>query len=168
MHSPALEPRIRLAGPDDAPVLARLRFAFRAELGDAIETEEAFVARCAPWMAERLAGGGPWRCWVAEDGEEIVGHAWVQRMEKVPNPVDEREHHAYVTNCYVRPERRGGGIGGRLLSAALAWCEASGVDAVILWPSRDSRPLYRRHGFVAPDDVLELRFPHDPQNNPAA
>lgn len=155
-------PRIRLAGPDDAPVLARLRFAFRAELGDAVEAEDAFVARCAPWMAERLAGGGAWRCWVAEDGDAIVGHAWVQLLEKVPNPVEEREHHAYVTNCYVIPARRGGGIGGRLLSSALAWCRACGVDAVILWPSRDSRSLYGRHGFAAPDDVLELRLPPRP------
>ena len=151
-------PRIRRAGPDDAPVLARLRFAFRAELGDAIEPEDAFVARCAPWMAERLAGG-PWRCWVAEEDGGIVGHAWVQLLEKVPNPVDEREHHAYVTNCYVRPDRRGGGIGGRLLSAALGWCEASGVDAVILWPSERSRPLYLRHGFAVRNDLLELRLP---------
>ncbi|HEU0302430.1 MAG TPA: GNAT family N-acetyltransferase [Longimicrobium sp.] len=164
-HDP---PRIRRAAPDDAPVLARLRFAFRAELGDAVEPEDAFVARCAPWMAERLAGDGPWRCWVAEDEGGIVGHAWMQLLEKVPNPVDEREHHAYVTNCYVVPARRGGGIGGLLLSAALAWCEASGVDAVILWPSRDSRSLYRRHGFAAPDDVLQLHLSHRPGNEPAA
>lgn len=156
------QPRIRLAAPDDAPVLARMRFAFRAELGDAVEAEDAFVARCAPWMAERLGGDGPWRCWVAEDEDGIVGHACVQLLEKVPNPVEEREHHGYVTNCYVVPARRGGGLGGRLLSEALAWCRERGVDAVILWPSRNSRSLYRRHGFAAPDDVLELRFPPRP------
>lgn len=161
-------PRIRRAGPEDAPDLARMRFAFRAELGDAVEAEDAFVARCAPWMAERLAEGGPWCCWVAEDEGGIAGHAWVQLLEKVPNPVEEREHHAYVTNCYVVPARRGGGTGGRLLAAALAWCEGSGVDAVILWPSRDSRSLYRRHGFAAADDVLELRLPSTPNPPPDA
>jgi GNAT superfamily N-acetyltransferase len=154
---------IRTATVSDALVLARLRYAFRCELGSALETEEAFVARCAAWMGQRLGGavgdtcGGHWRCWVAEDGDVIVGTVWVQRFEKMPNPVDEAEHHAYITNLYVHPDRRGG-IGSRLLETALDWCRVAGVDAVLLWPSERSRSLYERQGFAVRGDLMELRL----------
>ncbi len=151
--------QVRAAGPADAPELARLRYDFRAELGEPNEEREAFVARCAAWMASRLAEGGAWRCWLAVEGERIVGHAWAQVIEKMPNPVDETELHAYVTNCYVLPEARGAGLGSRLLEEVLAWARGAGVDAVILWPSARARPLYLRHGFSVRDDMLALRLP---------
>jgi GNAT superfamily N-acetyltransferase len=56
----------------------------------------------------------------------------------------------------VTPARRGG-IGGRLLETALAWCRAAGVDAVLLWPCARSRSLYERYGFGVRDDLLALR-----------
>jgi predicted acetyltransferase len=86
----------------------------------------------------------------------LLGHVCVQLFEKIPNPVNERELHAYVSNCYVIPEMRNHGLGRRLLNKALSWCRARDVDAVILWPSRASKSLYRRCGF-APSDILELR-----------
>ncbi|HEU0055323.1 MAG TPA: GNAT family N-acetyltransferase [Longimicrobium sp.] len=150
---------IRRATPADAVALAQLRYAFRAELGDAVEDEEPFVARCRAWMEARLGDGSAWRCWVTEEDGAIVGHAWAQAVEKIPNPVRENEVHAYVTNLYVRPGLRGGGAGTRLLEAVLAWCRETGVDAVFLWPSARSRPLYLRHGFAVRDDLLELRLP---------
>ena len=87
-----------------------------------------------------------------------MGHAWVQVIEKVPNPVAEPEWHAYITNCYVVPHARGRGLGSCLLKEVLAWCRASDVDAAVLWPSERSRSLYLRHGFAVRDDILELRL----------
>lgn len=155
MHS---ELHIRSADTTDAPTLAHLRYYFRAELGQATEPEGVFVKRCAAWMAERLAPASPWRCWVAESEQGIIGHAWLQVIEKIPNPIEEPERHAYVTNCYVRPEARGRGVGGLLLETALAWCCEAAVDAIFLWPSQKSRSLYRRHGFAVRGDLLELRL----------
>jgi GNAT superfamily N-acetyltransferase len=156
---PLPQPAIRPATAADAEVMARMRYVFRAALDEPVEDEAAFVARCGAWMEARLAAGSAWRCWVAEDGGEIVGHAWAQAVEKMPNPVLENELHAYVTNLYVRPALRGGGLGARLLETVLAWCREAGVDAVILWPSERSRSLYLRHGFAVRDDLLELRLP---------
>jgi L-amino acid N-acyltransferase YncA len=144
---------VRPAGPADAPALAALRHDFRASLGTPVEGRDDFVARCGAWMAGRLAGG-LWRAWVAEAEGEVVGTAWVQLIEKVPNPTVEAEHHAYVTNVYVRPAWRGG-LGSTLVATALAWCEAEGVHSVVLWPTERSAALYRRHGFAAPDALLE-------------
>lgn len=152
----AAGPTIRRATVSDAALLAELRYEFRAAIAVAVEPREAFLARCSPWMARQLGDDGSgWLCWLACDGNTIVGNLWLARLAKIPNPVGEPEAHAYVTNFYVRPGFRGG-TGARLLEAALAWCRAEGVDSVILWPTRASRSLYARHGFEPGDDLMEL------------
>lgn len=149
--------QIRLATPTDAARLAQLRHDFRAGQGAASEDARAFVERCTTWMASHLAPGGGWRCWVAELDQHIVGTTWLHLIDKLPNPQDEAERHGYVSNVYVVPELRGRGIGAALLSACLAACRADGCDAVVLWPTNQSRSLYARHGFAVHDDLMELR-----------
>jgi len=144
---------VRRAVPGDAAALAALRWEFRAAIGDANEERDAFVRRCEAWMRPRLAPESSWRAWVAEAAGEVVGTVWVQLMEKMPNPVDEAEVHAYVTNVYVRPSARGG-VGSRLLAAALEECAAAGVHQAFLWPTERSRALYRRLGFGGQGAVM--------------
>jgi GNAT superfamily N-acetyltransferase len=98
-----------------------------------------------------------WRCWVIDDGKQLLGHVCVHLFEKMPNPVNEPEAHAYVTNFYVGPEMRGRGLGAKLLNKALSWCRAQDADAVILWATPASKSLYRRCGFVTSSGLLELR-----------
>ena len=148
---------IRPATPADAAALARLRYAFRAAIDPPVEPEPAFVARCTRWMTECLAAGNAWRCWVAEDRDAIVGTVWLGLFEKIPNPVAEPEMHGYVSNLYVQPERRGRGTGGALLAAAMQECDARRLDAVILWPTPESRSLYERHGFAVMNDLMQRR-----------
>jgi GNAT superfamily N-acetyltransferase len=157
MNTP-LDILIRRADPADAEVLARLRYAFRAAEDPVIEPEAAFVSRCMPWMTVRLEEDRRWRCWMAEDSGEPVGTAWLQLIEKLPNPVAEPELHGYISSLYVEPSRRGAGIGSRLLETCLRTCEEDGVDAVLLWPTQRSRALYARHGFAIRDDVMEKRL----------
>jgi GNAT superfamily N-acetyltransferase len=146
----------RRAHAADARRLAELRYEFRAAQDPAVESKDEFVTRCAPWMRERLAAGSPWRCWVVERDGELLGHLWMQMIEKIPNPAPELEQHAYITNVFVAPAARGAGAGSELLRAALGYCREQRVDSVILWPTQLSRPLYARHGFVEPSDILEL------------
>jgi len=98
-----------------------------------------------------------WRCWVIEDGKQLLGHVCVQLFEKMPNPVNEPEAHAYLTNFYVVPEMRGQGLGRKLLNKALSWCRSQSADAVILWATAESKSLYLRCGLLEPADILELR-----------
>ncbi len=131
------------------------------------EDETEFVARCTAWMSARLddaerddgarAGTGAWYAWVAERAGAVCGTAWLQMIEKLPNPVDESEWHGYVSSLFVTPEARGQGVGTALLEAVLENCEQRGVDAVLLWPTPRSRTLYERHGFAVRDDLLERR-----------
>jgi GNAT superfamily N-acetyltransferase len=151
--------RIRLARSGDFRALADLRYRFRTETEPARETKSWFLRRCTSWMKKRFRSGAyPWRCWVLDDGKQLLGHVCVQLFEKVPNPVDdELELHAYVTNFYVVPEMRSHGLGKRLLNKALSWCCTRGTDAVILRTTPGSKSLYRRFGFVEPTDIFELR-----------
>jgi GNAT superfamily N-acetyltransferase len=142
----------------DVPALARLRYEFRAGHDAPIESATEFLARCAEWMQARLVPGGSWRCWLAEEAGRAVGTIWLQRIEKLPNPVEEAESHGYVSSLYVVPSSRGAGLGGRLLDACLGACLAEEVDAVILWPTPQSRSLYLRHGFAVRHDLMERRL----------
>ena len=132
--------RIRVATSADWRALAEMRYGFRAELGSPAEPKSRFVRRCKSWMKKRFRfGPSPWRCWVLDDGKQLLGHVCVQLFEKMPNPVkDELELHAYVTNLYVIPEIRSQGFGKRLLDRALSWCRAQGTDAIILWASPEN------------------------------
>lgn len=149
---------IRPAAAADAAQLALLRYRFRSELGAPNESEADFVARATVWLESRLAQAS-WRGWVAVSAEgQIVGHAFVQLVEKIPNPVVEAEHIAYLTNVYVIPPLRNCGLGTRLMQAALDTCRVLDVDTAILWPSEQSQSLYARFGFAAPRTVLERSF----------
>lgn len=145
--------------PADAPELARLRYAFRRALAAPVESEGGFLDRCSRWMTERLSRAGAWQCWVVDAAQPVglAGTIWLQTIEKIPNPLAEPERHGYLTNLYVRPELRGAGIGTALLAASLERCDAEALDAVLLWPSPESRALYERHGFAVRDDLLERR-----------
>jgi GNAT superfamily N-acetyltransferase len=146
---------IRCAAPADAEALAELRWEFRVARAPATEDHDRFVSRCAAWMRDELTSGRRWRAWLAVADGSVVGQAWLQTIEKMPNPVAERERHAYVSNVFVQPAYRGG-VGAQLLEALLDWARAAAFDRVILWPSTRSVTLYERHGFSHRGDVMEL------------
>ena len=152
---------IRVATSADYRALAEMRYRFRAEVGSPTEPRSRFVRRCTSWMKKRFrVGSSAWRCWVVDDGDQLLGHVCVQLFEKMPNPVNEREVHAYLTNLYVVPEMRSQGLGRTLLNEALSWCRAQGTDAVILWATPESKSLYRRCGLIQSDDILQFRGRH--------
>src|SRR5438874_13440726 len=109
--------RIRLAKSSDSDALAELRYRFRTETEPAAETKPRFLRRCASWMKKRFRSGAyPWRCWVLDDGKQLLGHVCVQLFEIISIPVnDEADLHAYITNLYVVSEMRNQGLGKRLL-----------------------------------------------------
>jgi GNAT superfamily N-acetyltransferase len=146
---------VRPATAADAERLAELRWEFRVARAPVEEEHDAFIPRCTEWMRRELASQAAWRAWVAVAGDEIVGQIWVQTINKMPNPVAERERHAYVSNVYVQPEHRGG-AGSRMVEQAIAWARAEKFDRVILWPSARSVTLYERYGFTHHGDVMEL------------
>ncbi|HEY9226319.1 MAG TPA: GNAT family N-acetyltransferase [Gemmatimonadaceae bacterium] len=148
---------VRRATLSDADALARMRLEFRGPRAPAVESEQEFLERCTQWMRSRLAEDSVWRVWVVEHDREPVGNVWLQIVEKLPNPTAETELHAYVSNFYVRPTHRNGGVGSLLLAEVMSECARLNVDSVFLWATARSRPLYLRHGFAPSDGVLVLK-----------
>jgi GNAT superfamily N-acetyltransferase len=148
---------IRTATVADAKALAELRWKFRSTHDTPTEPHDAFVRRSAMWMRRELQDGSAWKAWAAVDKHVIVGQIWLQAIQKIPNPCNEREQLAYVSNLYVDAASRGG-TGTRLLEMALAWCRANRIERVVLWPSKRSVTLYLAHGFSHGSDVMELKI----------
>jgi GNAT superfamily N-acetyltransferase len=146
---------IRSATSADAGVLAELRWEFRAGRQPPAEKHDVFVKRCAAWMRRELTSGN-WRAWVAVVDGAVVGHVWMHTVQKIPNPVAEPETLAYLSNLFVRESLRGG-LGTKLLDAALDWARSNQVDRIVLWPTPRSVTLYLRHGFSRGGEVMELK-----------
>ena len=156
--------QVRRAARSDARAMAMMRYAFRTELAAPAESEQEFVERATAWLADRLELG-TWTGWLALDQEQPevereqpVGLVLAHLVEKVPNPVVEPESLGYISSLYVRPHCRGRGVGDALLRTAVDFCRGHDVDAVVLWPSPRSVPLYARHGFRRQGHVMELRW----------
>ncbi len=105
-------------------------------------------------MRDALASGA-WRAWVATADTVIVGQVWAHVLPKLPNPALERERHLYISNMFVTPSARGG-VGTKLLDAAVAFARTQDVDRVVLWATDGSRSMYARAGFVVGERLLEL------------
>ena len=157
-------PRLRLATPNDADELARLRWTFRVEHGTPVSRSfDEFRVEFRGFATEVLADGSPWRAWVTEDDGRLVGCLWLQLVEKVPHPSRGRWERpiGYVTNVYVEPDLRNDGLGAELMDAALAFARDRGVGEVVVWPSERSVSFYRRAGFGAEEAPLLLDLAGD-------
>lgn len=134
------DPGLRVAAAGDLEAAGRLL--------DAFNREYAWDTPGAAWLAGRLgelvalgdtfvllAGDGP-------DGLAVVRlrpNLWSAALE------------AYLAELYVVPERRGGGLGRALVSAAMDEARSRGVDRIDLGTSEDdvaARGLYERLGFT--------------------
>jgi ribosomal protein S18 acetylase RimI-like enzyme len=145
---------VRDAVASDARGLAALRWDLKAEDADLDpQTRETFIDRHTSWFLDAMAGD--WKVLVAQDGLTLCGHVFVRVVDKAPSPVPGPTAIGYVTNFYVVPDRRGQGIGGRLLQGMRDWAERVPLDALVVWPSDASVAEYERAGFSG-DEVLQL------------
>lgn len=149
---------IRLATASDIDEIVRLRWEFSSEDNrHPTETRESFSARLAADLAAFLATPR-WSIWVAEDRDHpdtLLGTVCLERVEKLARPYPRASAWAYVTNVYVAPSARSGGLGTRLLRATIDAAREEGLEMLLLWPSDRAVPFYRRLGFE-PVDALEL------------
>jgi GNAT superfamily N-acetyltransferase len=147
--------RIRRASADDAPRLALLRLRFKQEDTGQQEPGEDFLAGCERWLRDRLASG-QWLAWVVDWDGQVRGHVFLNRVETVPRPFVPRTELGYVTNFYVQPRYRDQGFGRALLDALHEHARANHIETLIVWPSDRSAALYRRAGYAASAELLEL------------
>lgn len=92
-----------------------LRWAWDLEDGDAPAYEhDEFVQAFADWVEAQRATH---TCWVAQEGDSIVGMAFLVRTPRPPRPSTGNRWVAEVQSVYVTASHRGRGIGGQLVDA---------------------------------------------------
>jgi GNAT superfamily N-acetyltransferase len=155
--SSATHPRIRLGTEDDATELARLRWAFTEEQGYATGGDrESFATAFAGFLEDALSSGR-WMVWVADAGDHLVGHVYLQVVSVVPRPGRQPKlRWGYVTTFFVDPRFRGAGVGTELMDALVEFAQTQELELLQVWPSERSVTLYRRAGFVTSPDAMEL------------
>lgn len=148
---------VRPANAGDAETLAELRFRFAEESNRrGAQSHEDFVAHFVAYLRNALASGR-WQAVVAESEGRIVGHAFLEMMDKLPVPGRPHRRMGYVTNVYVEPGLRNGGVGTQVIQEVIRLGQEMGLESLVLWPTPRSISFYRRAGFEA-TAALELDF----------
>ncbi|WP_030158761.1 GNAT family N-acetyltransferase [Glycomyces sp. NRRL B-16210] len=152
---------IRPARSEEFEAVAGLRWRWEVEEGEPPQVdEERFTAHFADW-ARRHADSH--RCTVAVRGDDaagkkVIGMAWMAVLPRVPTPLSLDRFGGDLQSVYLVPEERAGGIGGRMVAAALADARELGLSKVTVQAGTRSIPFYARNGFAASPKLLEVEL----------
>ncbi len=144
---------VRLAGPDDAPVVARLLTEFRDHVG-------------RDWPPEESIRAGVERLIVRDDTEYLLGgdppEGIVQLRYRYGVWWDAEDCH--VEDVFVRAGARGTGVGRALLTAAIERARARGCRRMELDTGEDNaaaQALYGSLGFFRSGVFMRRRIPEN-------
>ena len=149
----ASDPATRWLFPEPENFLRHFPTFARALGGAALPNGTAFVAAdysaTALWLApgvepdEQALGTLIEECVAPEKQADMAG-VLDQMVRYHP-----QEPHWYLPFIGVEPIRQSNGLGGALLAAQLAKCDAARLPAYLESTNPRNRPLYQRHGFEA-------------------
>lgn len=146
---------MRVAGPSDRPVVARLRRAWAEEQAGQVIDDPDFDAAFAGWAEREESQRVTWV--VSLDGVD-VGMLNMLVFERMPRPGDavtgRPTKWGYIANVYVDERHRDGGLGRLLLDAASSYAEEHRFARLVLSPSERSVSFYARAGFVPATSLL--------------
>ena len=145
---------IRVATPDDAYTLARLRQAMWDEMNPDRPASAEYREHLFVYWYETLVAGTT-LAWLAEEAGQSIGMAALLLHFHPPLPTSQRRR-GYVTAVYVAPERRRQGHGRALMEAVIAEAQSCGMQRLELRTSPAGRPLYTALGFGS-EEVLMLK-----------
>jgi GNAT superfamily N-acetyltransferase len=137
---------VRVAREDEHEQVVRLRWLWTAERegAQAAGQEADYVPAAATWAR---AHQDTHIAHVAVLEEQVVGMAWLALAARVPKVGAIGRLSGDLQSCYVLPEHRNRGIGGRLVRAVLTTAAERGVEHVTVHTSPDSVAMYARNGF---------------------
>jgi GNAT superfamily N-acetyltransferase len=136
-----VDPRVRLASPEDAPVAARLLHDFNEEFDTDTPGPEVLSERLGPILADDDATD------VLLGGDPAIGIA-VLRLRRA---IFDDGLTAYLEELYVAPDHRGEGLGRAILESAIDRARHRGARWIELGTSEDdvaARKLYESVGFI--------------------
>lgn len=142
---------LRLADSSDAAALAALRWAWSATPED---RDPGRLAR--EFIAFMSSTAGSHRCVVAEHDDALVAMAWVALTPRPPGIRASGRRSADLQSVFVRPERRGTGLGVRLVQAAIDLARAEGAEHMTVHATPDAASFYERFGFEPGPTIAQL------------
>ncbi|WP_246281105.1 GNAT family N-acetyltransferase [Saccharibacillus qingshengii] len=152
---------MRTARTDDIGQLAEMRYDStienHPELTITDEQQRDYTDEMHEFLEEAI-GSEHWVVWLAEYGEEIVGHVYLEMVRKVPRPGRTTKPFIYMTNVYTRPQHRGLGIGSRLAQVVEQWARELDHDFIMVWPSGRGEEFYTKNGYSACSVPMELKL----------
>ena len=160
---------IRLATPDDAPIIARQRTQMFLDMGSATEEISEALIRASVEYHRRVIERGEYTGWLAAVREmsprdmpsHVVGSvgALVRQIPPFPfidaagNRSVAMGKQALVVNMYVEPSWRRRGLAERLMMGVLAWSRREKIDRLVLHASAEGKSLYEKLGFVMTNEM---------------
>ncbi len=137
---------IRVADSGDTPAITALRARWSGGVGD----DSGFERSLRDWLNSE---GERRTVWLATLTGTPVGMVSLFEYRRMPRPRRLDSRWGYLSNMFVREEYRRRGIGSALLEAVVTAARRRGYARVVLSPSEAAISLYRRAGFVVPDDT---------------
>lgn len=144
---------IRRASTGDIDTLVAQRRGMFVDMGHRDEAAlDSMAAKCRPWLLARM-DQGEYLAWLAlaSDGSIVAGAGlWI--MDWPPHMIGSGKR-GNILNVYTAGGFRRRGLAGELMSTAIAWCRANGVDVVVLHASPEGRRLYESMGFTGTNEM---------------
>ncbi len=151
----------RMASIDDVEALVTLRVRFLNELYDHSDDDETKILResLGEYFSEAIPSND-FIAYLAEYEGRVVGTGGMVLWERPANYGALLSGKlAYLLNFYTIPEARKKGICTRLLEELVKEAKSLGLKYLHLNATEEGRSIYRKAGFIEPDDVeLELRI----------
>jgi GNAT superfamily N-acetyltransferase len=146
----------RLARSEEFAAVAGLRWQWEVEVGvTPTVPRETFEKGFAEWARRHTDSH---RCIVVCRNGIVVGMAWLAVVERVPTPDSMSRATGDLQSVYLVPEARSGGLGSRLIAAALDEARALGLPKVTVQSTTRAVPVYSRNGFAASPKVLQAEL----------
>ncbi|MFD6138082.1 GNAT family N-acetyltransferase [Promicromonospora sp. NPDC060271] len=144
---------VRVARDAELEQTVRLRWLWTAEREgvDVAGDEADYVPQAADWARAHRDTHVPH---VAVLGEQVIGMAWLAVTPRVPKVGAIQRVSGDLQSCYVLPEHRDCGVGGRLVRAAMATAALHGAEHITVHTSPGSVDMYSRNGFEHEERLL--------------
>jgi GNAT superfamily N-acetyltransferase len=151
----------RRANISDIEFLVDYRVRFLNELYNHPEDDETEILRktLRQYFSEAIPSNN-FIAWLAEYSGKIIGTSGMV-MWRMPARYEglESGRLGYILNLYTVPEARRKGICTRLLNELIKEAKSLGLKYLHLHSSEEGRNIYRKAGFVEPDQIeLILRL----------
>lgn len=150
-----MTPTIRVASPQDIPLLVKARLDFLRALGYPVELYDQTKAtqQVENFLSEHL--GSDLFAWIAQEGETVAAAGFLQVIHVMWQPSAPNGHYGRIINILTWPEFRHQGLAREIMQALIQKARELNLSYIDLDASPEGQPLYESLGF----NLLQARHP---------